>query len=254
MVNMNELTLVEDIISEVGVVSPTPYKEITLLAKYYREKGYSKTETEQLITQLLEKKMDNFLKAQWEEDIEKKVKKVFKEEKSLIKIDRVYITKEEIEQLHKLEDRKERKLLFTLMCLARFNNLCYGNTYNKVYNKSSEVTKLSNIRGVVKTDLNKTYYSLRVKGLIDFFGKGEEYNKIVVKCLHESDNVILEVFSLENLGNLIENELKIRYDSGYKRCEECGKAYKPKNNRNKYCTACAKIVKNNQNKGYYSKK
>lgn len=257
MRSMNEVKLVEEMISDMGVLSDTPYKEIDLLAKYYREKGYSKKEVENLIFDVLEKKINNFLKPKWEEIVEKKVKKVFKEEKELIRIDSVYITEAEIELLHKLEDRKERKLLFTLMCLARFNNLCYKNTYNKIYNKSSDVIKLSNIRGVAKSDLHKTYHSLRVKGLIDFFGKGEESNKIVVKCLYENSEKILDIVKLEDLGNLIEDELKIMFD-GYKRCEceDCGKAYKPKEKdySSKYCEKCKKIVKNKQNKQYYSEK
>lgn len=239
MKSMNELKVAEEIISDMGVVSDTPYKEIMLLAKYYREMGYNKKDTQNLIIELLEKKMDKFLKAQWDEEIEKKVKKVFKDEMELIKIESIYITEREVETLNSLEDRNERRLLFTLMVLSRFNNLQRKNTYNRTYEKSSEVKKLSNIRNLNKEKMCSVYHSLRVKGLIDFFGRGQEEDNIIVKCLEEDSEVAFQITKLENFGNLIEDELKIKYDKTYKRCGVCGKAVKIKGRNTKYCTECS---------------
>ena len=259
MKSMNELIVVEEMISEVGVVSPTPYKEIYLLAKYYRYKGYSKKEAENLIFEILENKMDSFLKPQWEETVEKNVKIVYSNNLELVIIDNIYITSEELNIIHSLSDRKERKLLFTLICLARFNNLQKKVNYNSVTNKSSEVTKLSNIGGTTKSALNAVYFSLRTKGLIDFFGQGKDYGNIKVKCMNEESEVILEITKLDRLGNLIEDELKIMFD-GYKRCEceDCGKVFKVKAKTKQpiYCSKeCKKIVKaSRERKKYHEQK
>jgi len=144
--------------------------------------------------------------------------------------------RQEIDNISKIEDKNLQKVLFIIMCIAKWKN----NTY--IYLNNGNAMKLSDIfklAGVKATGKQQELFLFKLNG----YG----FIKVNLKPLLKYD-----ILCLKNIGeavkafdvseNMIEyfDELTIKNPIT---CQRCGKIIEKKVNNQKYCNKCSKEVR-----------
>lgn len=251
---LNENSKIKIILKE-GLVSDKPSETINLLARYYNKQNMNQEQIVQAINKFMIKNdSSKYNSVTWEDLVEGIVKTVIKNNNDLIEVKEIKITKSEIEYVKLLETEKIQKLIFTYLVYAKiFNQI---NPKNKNWVKGeyrNEIFKDADIKETGKEQL-KTIHKLI----------GLEVLKIAKNITNNSvnlDNVINE----ESEAELIINDFRelglqwLRYmeDKNICNCNECGRLFKRKSNKQKVCSLCAKnIIKQKKvqyNSNYYIK-
>lgn len=182
--------------------------------------------------QWMNKHQDNFDESSYSNVISKAIKGSKK--RLLYKIDNIIITKKEFDTIKSLNNIREEKILFVLLCMAK---------------QQSEVLKFTD--GLVRYTITDLCKSARISVPAD----EREYilHNILVKgfisCPKKNDTKCLMVNFLEEDGEaeLILNEidcqelaysyLKLKNGSGFKRCRRCGRLMNSRN-KNDFCQYC----------------
>lgn len=154
-------------------------------------------------------------------------------------LDYVPIYQSEIDKISLLDTYRKKKFLFTVYAIARYMD-SNGWINKKDLSGIGEVFKLANIQMTQKEKLD-LIHDLYVKGFITFSKRIDNMNIHVDLSDGENDEIAYKIYEFKNLGNQYIGNFR----NGYKLCEICGKKIKIRNNRHKYCDACAreKILK-----------
>lgn len=214
-------------------MSNNPFYDLKCLAKYYLSQG-CKTEdiTKQLEFFLIRcNPYVNILA--WDDIIKKSVKYSLKH--PLVEIEHILLNDTELLLCKSLEDSSHRKLIFTLICLAKFANTVNPQNNNWVCRSDKEIFSLANI-DLSSKNRHLTLHELEKTKLISFSNKINNLN-IKVNCLCEGEP-ILAISDFRNLGNQF-----LRYEgASCIECANCGAVIKKNSNRMKYCSDCAKEI------------
>ncbi len=232
MIILNEKEYIESFINDNKKQVDNMYYTLTLLARYYKTQMKSKPSE-------IYKKLEEFLIKQgedtvtWQTSLDKIVKK---SDKSLLEIEFVSITKGEIEVIKRIKNKRLEKLLFTMLSLAKFNNMASTSNNNWINREVKEIFKLANVRDNVK----KQYLSIsEIKdlGLIKFSKKVDNLN-LCVKFIDDESEVELKIDDFRDLGF----QYLAYLGDDYIKCECCKKIVpiKSKTNKPKYCDECAR--------------
>lgn len=188
--------------------------------------------------QWMNKHQDNFDESSYSNIISKAIRGSKK--RPLYKIDNIVITKKEFDTIMSLNNIREEKILFVLLCMAK---------------QQSEVLKFTD--GLVRYTITDLCRSARISVPAD----EREYilHNILVKgfisCPKKNDTKCLRVNFLEENGEpeIVLNEidcqelayvyLKHKNGSGFKRCHKCGRLMNSRN-KNDFCTYCEQSSKN----------
>lgn len=253
---MNEKERVESLL-KMGDFSSSDYHEVRLIIRYYISelKMSIREEILEKIKIFLEEKMTDYYEWEWEDKLESIIKEELRNQTPITSIGSIYVTHEEIDIIRKLKNQTQRKLLFTLIMYARYNALKRGiETEWASAPNQQDIFKSANINHLTVLKQN-----LVVKELLDMelISQSKHMRKLNLKvnCLYNEGSIAFWVTSFEDMGNLIEDYINFNYN-GYKKCEVCGKLYKPKakDTRSKYCTSCKKEVQKKIDKEYRAKK
>lgn len=251
---MNEKEKVESLIQMGGFSPLNNYHEVRLIIRYLinEKKMTIKEDIIEAVDGILKDKMEDYFPWDWEDRITSYVDNELKNKTELAQIDNIYITQEEIDIIKNLKTVPQRKLLFSYIAYARYNSIKSKQDKEWVGRDIEEIFKTANLNNISIEAQDEVLADLYDMELISLDYKVDSL-AVKVNCLHNDGDIVMWVNSFEDLGNLIDKYIKITYE-GYKVCERCGKPYKPKSNRNKYCNSCAKIVKNEQIKEIMKKK
>lgn len=144
----------------------------------------------------------------------------------------INIYKEEILEIKKLKNNKLEKILFIIICLAKWRNA------NFIYLNAGSSIKLKDIFDLAQVKATKKQQLAMLHQLTEM-GYLQPQLKPLMKCF---------IPCIVNEGTLIEavkiddamiNMLPILY---MPRCARCGKPFEQHSNRQKYCPECARIV------------
>jgi len=245
LIILNEKEYIEAIIS--GKPVENIYYTLTLLARYYTQLGYKKGNIYKELENFLVKQKEDVL--DWQESLDKIIEKRNKE---LIEIDAVPITEKELETIKQIKNRRLEKISFTILCLAKFNNMVHEKNNNWVNREIKDIFKLADIRD----NSNKQCLSINdIKnlGLVKYSHKIDNVNLCVTFIDNESE-VVLKVDDFRDLGF----QYLAYLGEDYIKCEGCGKPVKKSGNKMKYCDECAnekhkEIDRNYQQNKYKSK-
>lgn len=149
----------------------------------------------------------------------------------------VYITQNEVDIIDGIGDRILSRLLFTLVCLAKFYNFRNPKNNNWIDLSDNEIFEMACI---TTTSLDKDYtlYKLYEQGFIDFTERVDDL-KIKVDIIKADDNSknVLFINDFRKLGY----EWLLYKGERFIRCAKCGvlfrKTAKMSNNRNR-CNDC----------------
>lgn len=221
-----------------------PLETLGRIARYYRAEGYKKPEILNLMEIFLVRCNEDVVLPNWKNTLNAKIKET--DWRKLVEIDSIHITQNEIEMCDAMSTIQKQRLLFTLICLAKYRNAVRGRETNWINYPNTEIFKLANIvtnsnrRDLMLNDLYNA-------GLIHFNSKVDDIS-INVSCVDSDGESAIEISDFRNLGNQY-----MRFVSdGYMECQSCGAVIKKMSNVHRFCKLCAAEEHRRQNRKDYS--
>ncbi len=250
MILLNERRFAESCLSG-GLNGQKPYFVLSILASYYYANGLKK--------KAIQEKLIDYLRAfypryeiddcDWVDITDKLAAKAGSRE--LFEADGVRITKEEMNTIKNINDKVLERLAFTLLCIAKLNDIKNPSNNGWVNTDSKEIFSYARITcSTFERDVKiGMLYKL---GLIDFPRRIDNLN-IRVTFIHNDGDEVLFVSDFRELGyeyllykgqNFIrcaEYGILIRGNkNGTRRyCKNCS-AYTPASNKEIFCIDCGK--------------
>lgn len=164
-------------------------------------------------------------------------------------VEKINITKSELDFISNLQDIKLEKVAFVLLCLAKYHNEVSEEPDDRVYSKLNEIKNMARIN-MNKVDFEYFYANLYDKHVLLENNSPTSTVQIVGFISHdENDEVVFEVLEEDYL------ELAYLYLNwkdgckGFARCCKCNRLIKQsKTKPRKYCEECAKEVEKENSK------
>lgn len=207
-----------------------PLETLGRIARYYAADGYKRGEICSLLEEFLLKCDPGINIVKWQNAIDQQVKYACKN--GLIEIDSIPITQKELDVCESLSGTQMRRLMFTLICLAKFSNAVNAKNNGWVNRQDREIFKMANVVTPIKRQ-SLMLNDLRELGLIRFSRKVDNVN-INVLCIDNGGDTVLHVSDFRNLGY----QYLRRCGEPYFECASCGVVIKKTNNSQKYCREC----------------
>lgn len=208
-----------------------PVDTLSRVARYLYSEGYSKTNIRSLIEQFMIRCDPKVNIVKWQATIDRVANTADKY--SLINISDIAITQNEIQKIKALDGRLSQRLMFTMLCLAKYGNAVNENNNNWVNRKDREVFSLANITLTIKRQ------SLMINDLWNMGYIG--YSRVVdninvnVKIIDDDSPAEIHITDFRNLGNQY-----MKYcGEKYIECQCCGKVVRSGHGKQKYCVECA---------------
>ena len=156
-------------------------------------------------------------------------------------IENIKITQFELDSISSLDNLREEKVLFVLLCMAKQQRVTSGFTNGLVRYSLTELCKLARI-SVPADDREYILYNIVQKGLLNC-PKKNDTKCLIVNCINDNDDVVLALDEVD-CQELAYVYLNWKNNGiGYGRCEYCGKLMKkPKSNPHRFCEGCTGIV------------
>lgn len=220
-----------------------PTETLGRVARYYYSVGYKKKEIGSLLEDFMLKCDPTINIVKWQGVIDRLVN--MSDKYALFDIAGISITKSEMEKIQSIDGKMLQRLMFTMLCLAKYGNAISPNNNNWVNKKDKDIFALSNITTTIKRQ------SLMINDLwqMDYIG----YSRVVdninmnVKIVDDNSEEVLFVTDFRNLGNQY-----MRYcGEKFIECQCCGKVVRQNKNVQKYCSECADEVHRQQKIEYY---
>lgn len=234
MIILNEKAYAENCLKNKEIDQNNPFLSLSIIAKYYYHSlGYRKKKIEQCLTEIAENSIisKKYTRSMWENYIEQIAKNAGKS--NLCEVDGVWITSKELETIKQINDAVLERLAFTLLCIAKFNNIRNPNNTGWVNNSAKEIFNLARISCTVK-ERYMNLGSLGSLGLLEY-PKRIENLSVRVTYIDPDGEKVLFVSDFRELGYEYMN-----YCGGnFTRCCECGKLFRSRKNGSiRYCRNC----------------
>lgn len=208
-----------------------PVETLGRIAKYYRSEGYKKSEIYSMLESFMLKCDPTINVVKWQDTIDRLVRD--SEQFPLIELDGIPITQSELDVCDGLSGKQMKRLMFTLICLAKFCNAVSDKNNNWVNRPDKEIFKMANVVTPIKRQ-SLMLNDLREAGLIRFSRKVDNIN-INVSCIDNTGDPVLVITDYRNLGYQY-----MRYcGEPYFECASCGIVIKRTGKNHRYCSDCA---------------
>ena len=240
MIILNEVKAAEKCLNN-GLIEGKPLYTISILAKYYYHHcGYKKKQIEELLFDYLKKYYPRYEYSEfwWEEKVESVAKKA--REGTLYEIEGISITKAELAKIKELNNKVLERLLFTMLCLAKFCNAKNPANKDWVNFKYKDIFKLARISCNNFDRCEKTA-ELIERGYLELSKRIDKVNFRITFVDDDSEQVLFITESdFRELGYVYRQYCGEKFI----RCAECDILMRPnKNNTRRYCKDCASYEK-----------
>ena len=227
---LNEKSCAEEAIKNMSL-GKKPTETLSRIARYYFGEGYRKQEIGNMLEDFMLKCDPTINIVKWQDTIDRIVKSSDKYD--LIDIPGVFITKSEMKKIRQIDGKLRQRLMFTILCLAKYANAINPSNNNWVNRKDREIFSLANITITTKRQ-SLLINDLWTMGYIGYSKVVDNVN-INAKIIDDDSPVELFIGDFRNLGNQY-----MRYcGEKYIECQSCGIVIKPTKNVQKYCKECA---------------
>lgn len=208
-----------------------PIETLGRVARYYYSIGYKKKDIGSLLEDFMLKCDPAINIVKWQAAIDRQVSSADKYE--LIDISGISITRAEIDKIQQIDGKLLQRLMFTMLCLAKYGNAVNPKNNNWVNKKDKEIFSLANISLTTKRQslMINDLWTMQYIG----FSRVVDNININVKIIDDSSPTVLYISDFRNLGNQY-----MRYcGEKYIECECCGKVVKENHGKQHYCNECA---------------
>jgi predicted RNA-binding Zn-ribbon protein involved in translation (DUF1610 family) len=205
------------------------FKDVFILAKYYKYNKYSKKRTIRMLTDYMIKYDNEFEinRGNDNEIIAKIVHNVYSHKYHFRHNESVGITKGEIDKILQLKNKNEKQIAFVLLVLSKLYRS------RRIYVQKNDLIKLSSVcedRGYcdnILGYLDKINYIDIAGGLIEVLFVDKESE--IIAEINDFNNLIEQLYVVLN-----------KYSQNETWCIKCGGQIEKTSNRTKYCPACWK--------------
>lgn len=223
------------------IIDYKPTEIIQLLMKKYYLDELNKEEMYKAIMIDLEKSFgNNFIYTNWDSNVRRWIKRFYKNisiHKTKIRMDdieKILITKGELEKISNLNNLVLEKIAFVMLVYAKISNIQLQSKEGWIRATCSMICKEAhvNLRGIEQQRILNNLYKLKYIKM----SKNNSRTNIKINYFHKDsdDGIVINDFDGVVYQYLIWKGEK------WKKCEQCGKYFKQKNNRMKYCNICRK--------------
>lgn len=229
---LNEYEWVENSVKNLRM-GKQPWITLDRYAKYLYAQGRSRAEIRSAINDFVARCCPNErLDVIWSRMIDRCVSNA--KSRKLLQINGVSITKAELELIGSQNGSVKQKVLFTMLCLAKFRNAARGDNSNWIKYDVKDIFSLANAGYSARRQLDMihSFYKDGLIGLSSRVGN----TSIKVKFVCDDSEEVLYVTDFRNLGNQYS---RIRFKNKYIECDSCGLVVPRNSNRQLYCKACA---------------
>lgn len=237
MIVLNEKEYAEEVLNSKKIENK-PFYTLTILAKYYYNCfDYRKKKITELLIEFMQKYYPRYdcNKASWDENIEKIAKNAGKYD--FYEIDGVEITEAELQTIDSIHNKVLERLAFTLLCLAKLNNMKNPKNSGWVNLDAKEIFALARISCSV-VDRYKRLGQLKELSLLEFPKKNDNLSCRITYINSNSPRVLF-ISDFRELGY----EFLQYKGENFIRCRECGILIRNnKTGTKKYCSKCAGYV------------
>jgi hypothetical protein len=253
---LNERQYVESFINNGDKSGVDFWSYISPLAKYYWEKGYDLEQNVSEICNVLSKYYDGFNSDLYKDSIIAICNTVRGRE--LTEINYIPVTTKELSIIDRAGDYKNRLLLFTCLCYAKYSNLKSSKNNNWVnieryvlgtIGKSATLSLSNgNLRSMLG-ELSRAGYLNRPAGADGaVVGRGVSNTNHQIAFIDDSDKspVLVKVKCLEDAGCYYRQYCGEKYME----CQRCHRMVRQTGKRQLYCKNCYKVIDKNRTVGY----
>lgn len=208
-----------------------PVETLGRVARYYYSVGYKKKEIGSLLEDFMLKCDPTVNIVKWQGTIDKQVNNADKYE--LVELSGIEITQDEMDKIQQLNGKLLQRLMFTMLCLAKYGNAVNSKNNNWVNKKDKEIFSLANISITTKRQsfMINDLWTMQYIG----FSRVVDNININVKIINDSSPTVLYISDFRNLGNQY-----MKYcGEKYIECVCCGKVVKENHGKQQYCNDCA---------------
>lgn len=205
------------------------------LAKYYYAQGLKKGAIRNKIEEHMLRCDPMINTVRWQDVIDSMIKGAAKY--PLVEIDKIVITRSEMDAISKLDGSLRQRLMFALLCLAKYGNAVRPSNENWVNHESRDIFSMANIVLTAKRQalmINDLWQAGYVK-----YSRVVDNVNLCVQIVDDESEPVFEITDFRNLGNQFR---AYTGDNSYFPCQNCGAYVKRKSNAQKYCAACAEDV------------
>lgn len=213
-----------------------PFDTIVRVAKYYKAQGLQKNEIRRKVEDFMIRCQPRLSLVKWDGSISTALN--IAEKHPPLCLSGVAVTEPELKKIEELPSLLQQRLMFALVCLAKYGNASNRNNGNWVNAEQKDIFALANVT------LSSKRQSLMINDLwqAGYIGYSclVDNTNLSVKILEDGDTAMY-VDDFRNLGNQY-----MRYHGGnYFACECCGLVLKVTNtsSHQKYCKDCAEAIK-----------
>lgn len=213
---------------------------IHLLARYFYEEDILINKLYTLVSnQMKDFEFKDYYESKWYNSIMKACDIVIKYKIKAKENEKISLYESELDNIKKCNSDRHKKLLFAIYIIARYKEK-NGKIDKQIMKK--EIFDCANINGT-KKDKAILINELWKDGFIEQNFINDDIS-ISIKLSNGTEEEVLQVTSLKNLGNQILAYLK----DDYKQCTNCGKLIKIKGKNSQYCDECAEKIESEKNR------
>ncbi len=238
---LNEKSYVEDLLAYPSEDNVTG-QNVWMVARYYNSAGYDKKNTKKFVNDFLIRSDPQCSLLKMEDMVDRAVKDSGR--RRILELNSISVTYGELKTIGELESVREQKILFTLICLAKYSNAVSETLNGWVNYPLKDIFYLANTYNLVKPTMYALLHSLGERELIGFSKRIDNTN-IQVKCLDYDSDPKLQIYSFRDLGN---QYLKYKGEPIFE-CQSCGAFTRRTNRSQKYCVECGKEIHRSRARG-----
>lgn len=227
---LNEREWVENVIHS-HTLGRNASTTIGRVAKYYFCEGYPKKEISKLVGDFMLRCDPSVNLIRWQDTIEYRVNMA--DRYPLVDITGIHITRKEMDLVEKLDGKQLQRLMFTLLCVAKYNNAVNPKNSNWVNTQMKDIFTLSNLRPCAKRRLLMINDLLRL-GYISMSSIVDNVSVHIQIVDNSEDDSDIIITDFRNLGN----QYLMYCGEDYIVCRSCGLVVKRTGRRQIYCNTC----------------
>lgn len=221
-------------------------RDLTILCKEWLNNGTDILQLKQKMMTFCKNWNSQFNYAKYEQLFLNVISHIKKEQENGVGFEfnsNIKIYKKELLTIKSLQKLELQKIAFIILSLAKWRNANYIYLDTGSSIKLKDIFTLCDIKSTKKQQM---YYLFELNSVSFIDVQLKPLLKLFIPCIQNDDEL---EFEFEISDNMINEYIKYTLPH----CEKCGNLFEKKNNKQKYCCECAKIVLKEQKLKYWNK-